>query len=135
MRNMPSLQLRAWFVDPATRMTPRLDLGAVPVTQAPAADAAPHFTIEDKPSFAAAPATPVGGRFQGILETLPLVEIAQAIPFLAASAAVSEADLKALHAWFAAYLHWLTEPQDSGPRLPALARDRRTTTAPRGCCR
>jgi hypothetical protein len=118
-----AVQLRAWFVDPATRMTPRLDLGAVPATQAPATDAAPHFTIEDKPSFAETRTTPVGGRFQGILETLPLVEIAQAIPFLGDSAALSEADLKALHAWFAAYLHWLTEAEDSGPRLPALARD------------
>ena len=119
------VQLRAWFVDPATRMTPRLDFGSVLVTQAQPATDAPVFTVQNNPSFAAPPAPPEGGRFPGILETLPLVEIAQAIPFLAAFAALGEADLKALHAWFAAYLRWLTEPQDTGPRLAALARDRK----------
>ena len=94
-----ALWLRAWFVDPATRMTPRLDYGQI------------------------APGQPADGRFEGILETLPLVEVAQAIPFLAS--ALSPSDRLALHAWFAAYLRWLTEAQDSGPRLPALARDRK----------
>lgn len=119
------LQLRAWFVDPATRMTPRLDFGAVPVKAPPETDA-PIFTVQTNPNFGATTSTsPIGGRFQGIMETLPLVEIAQAIPFLATSAALGEADLKALHAWFADYRRWLTEPQDSGPRLAALARDRK----------
>jgi hypothetical protein len=118
-----AVQLRAWFVDSVTRMTPRLDFGAVLMDQAATAADAPVFTVQNNPTLAATPTPPAGGRFQGILETLPLVEIAQAIPFLAASAALGETDLKALHAWFAAYLHWLTEPQDSGPRLPALARD------------
>jgi hypothetical protein len=94
-----ALWLRAWFVDPATRMTPRLDYGRVALGQ------------------------PAGGSFEGILETLPLVEVAQAIPFLAA--ALSQTDLLWLRAWFASYLRWLTEPEDSGPRLPALARDRK----------
>lgn len=120
-----ALQLHAWFVDPATRMTPRLDFGAVLVTPSQPATDGPAFTVQTNPSFAATPAAPAGGRFQGILETLPLVEIAQAVPFLAVSAALSEADLKALRAWFAAYQRWLTEPQDRGPRLPALARDRK----------
>jgi hypothetical protein len=102
--------LRAWFIDPATRMTPRLDYGQSPIRGSAAA-----------PGSGAAP----GGSFAGIIETLPLVEVAQAIPFLAASEAMSEADLKALRAWFAEYLRWLAEPQDSGPRLAALARDRR----------
>jgi hypothetical protein len=124
-----ALHLHAWFLDPTTRMTPRLDFGSVLVTQAqlqaqPAPDA-PAFTVHSSPNFGAAPVVPEGGRFQGILETLPLVEIAQAIPFLAASPALSEADTKALHAWFSAYQRWLTEPQDSGPRLPALARDQK----------
>jgi len=91
--------LRAWFVDPATRMTPRLDYGQVVTGQ------------------------PVEGRFEGILETLPLVEVAQAIPFLAS--ALSPSDRLALQAWFASYLRWITETEDSGPRLPALARDRK----------
>jgi len=92
--------LRTWFVDPITRMTPRLDYGQTLFTQ-PAA----------------------GGNFEGILETLPLVEVAQSIPFL--TSVLSPSDRLALNAWFADYLRWLTEEQDSGPRLPALARDRK----------
>jgi hypothetical protein len=102
------LQLRAWFIDPATRMTPRLDYGQSAV-----------------PTRGTATGGSVGGTFAGILETLPLVEVAQAIPFLATSEAMSETDLKGLRTWFAEYLSWLTEPQDSGPRLAALARDRK----------
>ncbi len=109
--------LRAWFVDAATRMTPSLDYGHV----VPASAARPAPSAD---SGEAAP-RPIGGRFEGILETLPLVEVAQAIPFLASSAALSEADMKALRGWFAEYLRWLTAPQDSGPRLAALARDRK----------
>jgi hypothetical protein len=113
--------LRAWFIDPATRMTPSLDFGQVVFPPAPE-----HFTVQTKPTYGAPqPPAPGGGRFEGVLETLPLVEVAQAIPFLASSPALSEADLKALHAWFAAYLLWLTAPQDSGPRLAALARDQK----------
>jgi hypothetical protein len=114
------LQLRGWFVDPATRMTPRLDYGQV--TRKPAAES---LTIQTSPRSAALHGAYDSGRFEGILETLPLVEIAQAIPFLASSPALTEADRNALDAWFQAYLHWLTDPQDSGPRLAALARDRK----------
>ena len=121
-----AVQLRAWFVDPATRMAPSLNFGSVVVQPAPPADDNPQFTVQTNPSFPAVPTSPAGmGRFEGILETLPLVEIAQAIPFLAASSALSDTDQKALQTWFAAYLHWLIDPQDSGPRLAALARDRK----------
>ncbi|MGP8260890.1 MAG: alginate lyase family protein [Acidobacteriaceae bacterium] len=99
-----ALWLRDWFVDPATRMTPRLDYGQAIAGQL-------------------ASSSYGGGRFEGILETLPLVEVAQSIPFLAS--ALSPSDRLALNAWFADYLRWLTEEQDSGPRLPALARDRK----------
>ncbi len=51
--------------------------------------------------------------------------MAQAIPFLATSSALTDADQTALIGWFAAYNRWLTEPQDSGPRLAALARDQK----------
>ena len=81
--------LRAWFIDPATRMTPAMNYAA-------------------------------SSHYQGILEALPLVEVAQAIPFLTT---LSDADRTALRAWFNAYYHWLTDPQDTGPRLAALARD------------
>jgi hypothetical protein len=110
-------------------MTPRLDYGqvAVPLSAAKAgAGTERHPAIQNNPGFgAAASAASVSGSYAGIVETLPLVEVAQAIPFLAACEALTEADAKALKAWFAAYLRWLTEPQDSGPRLGALARDRK----------
>jgi hypothetical protein len=106
------LHLRAWFVDAETRMTPRLDYGAVEMGGASGA-------------ASSASAKKAGGTFAGILETLPLVEIAQAIPFLAVSEALTDADRSELQGWFAAYLKWLTDPQDSGPRLAALARDRK----------
>jgi len=111
--------LRAWFVHPDTCMTPSLDFGQVVLAHA----APEQSTVEDKPT-PPPPAHP-GGRLEGILETLPLAEVAQAIPFLATSPAFPEADQKAVRGWFAAYLHWLTAPQDSGPRLAALARDQK----------
>jgi hypothetical protein len=115
-----ALHLRAWFVDPATRMAPSLNYGQV----LPASATRPEVVQTN--SGVGAPSTPVPiGRYQGILDTLPLVEIAQSIPFLAASPAFSPADLAAVRAWFAAYLTWLTAPEDSGPRLPALARDQK----------
>jgi hypothetical protein len=95
--------LRAWFVEPATRMTPRMDFAGVQRGQAGAAT----------------------GTYAGIVETVPLVEVAQAVGFLAAWEGFLEADLAAVTGWFAEYLKWLTEAQDSGPRLAALARDRR----------
>jgi Alginate lyase len=116
------VQLRAWFVDPDTKMTPRMDYGQV--STAPVKE---HTTIQNNAEFGRRvdSSARVGGSSAGIVETLPLVEVAQAIPFLAASEAMTDADLSGLHAWFAAYLRWLTEPQDSGPRLAALARDRK----------
>jgi len=113
-----ALHLRAWFVDLATRMTPRLDYGQVVLAPG-------NPSLQDDATTAPVPVPHPGGRFEGILETLPLVEIAIAIPFLAASSALSGNDLSAIHAWFATYLRWLIEPQDSGPRLPALARDQK----------
>jgi Alginate lyase len=95
--------LRAWLLTPATRMTPNLQFGQrIPN--------APVGRFE----------TRVQGRFEGILETVPLAEVAQAIPFLASSEALSEAELTGLHAWFAAYLQWLTDAP-----LAGLARDQK----------
>jgi hypothetical protein len=91
--------LRAWFLTPATRMTPDLRFGQ------------------------RIPNSPPGrfeGRFEGILETVPFAEVAQAIPFLASSGSLSEAELTGLHGWFAAYLQWLTEAP-----LAGLARDQK----------
>jgi hypothetical protein len=116
-----ALHLRAWFVDPATSMTPRLDYGHMAATPT----ATTHPPAPSLNASAPTPPHPAGGTFEGILETLPLVEIAQAIPFLATSPALTDTERTALRAWFAAYLSWLTAPEDSGPRLPALARDRK----------
>ena len=122
------LHLRAWFADAATSMSPSLDYGAVLIKTTPA----PAATVTDSGAGAAAFGTaaanapaPTIGRPEGIVETLPLAEVAQAIPFLANSPALSAADTHAIHVWFAVYLHWLTDPQDSGPRLAAQARDRK----------
>jgi hypothetical protein len=109
--------LRTWLIDPATSMTPRLDYGQMVVSS----------PMPAPPTLATSstPAAPPSGRFEGILETLPLAEVAQAIPFLGTSPALTDADQTTLLAWFAAYNRWLTEPQDSGPRLGALARDQK----------
>jgi hypothetical protein len=96
--------LNAWQVDPASRMTPAIEYG-----QTTAGSASGHSA----------------GRMEGILEALPLVEVALAVPFLASSTAMTEEKRKAADEWFAAYLEWLTKSEDSGPRLAALARDRK----------
>src|SRR5690349_6657307 len=70
-------------------------------------------------------ASALSGRYEGLIEGIPLAEIAQAIPFLAASPSFTESDISALRDWFAAYLKWMTEEEYTGPRLPALARDSR----------
>ena len=58
--------------------------------------------------------------FEGIVDGVPLAEIAQSIPFLSPSQALTPGDLTALQSWFARYLAWLTES-----RLAALARDQK----------
>ncbi len=104
--------LRAWFVDPATRMIPAMDYAqTAPVrTQAPSANDA------DTPAT-----TPLlAGRYQGIIEALPLAEIAVALPFFTT---LSDSNRTAIRSWFTTYYHWLADSHDSGPRLAALARD------------
>jgi hypothetical protein len=91
--------LRAWFLAPATRMTPSLRFGQ---------------------RIPNAPTGRIEGRFEGILETVPFAEVAQAIPFLVSSGALSAEELTGIHAWFAAYLQWLTDSQ-----LGGLARDQK----------
>ena len=99
--------LQAWFINPDSRVTPALNYAQVLVPASPTA----HSTV--------------GGRYEGLIEALPLVEIAQAIPFLAASPALADSDLAALRNWFGEYLKWLTAEELSGARLPSLARDSR----------
>ena len=87
--------LQAWFITPDTFMTPTLE-------------------------FAQVAATAKTGRPEGVIEGLPLVEIAQSIPFLSNSEALTPAALDALTKWFVSYLDWLNASRTAG-----LARDMR----------
>ena len=91
--------LRAWFLTPATRMNPNLQYGQRTPKASPG-----HFN----------------GNFKGLVETIPLAEVAQSIPFLASSSALTPDELSTLRAWFADYLKWLTEDP-----LATLARDQK----------
>ena len=78
--------LRAWFVDPQTRMNPHL-------------------------LYSQAIQGRVSGRGIGIIDTVHLVEVARAIPALAESRAWSPADHSAVREWFSQYLTWMTTHQ------------------------
>jgi len=74
--------LRHWFLDTATKMNPHLDYGqAIPGVN--------------------------NGRGIGIIETIPLIGIADAALLLESSPSWPSADAKGLHAWYAEYLHWM----------------------------
>jgi hypothetical protein len=75
--------LRAWFVDPATRMNPNLE------------HAQAIFGLNK-------------GRGIGIIDTLHLVEVARAIAVLDPSAALNGSDKAATITWFCDYLTWMT---------------------------
>jgi len=74
--------LRAWFVDPATRMNPSLTY----------AQAIHGVTI---------------GRGTGIIDTIHLVEVARAIEVLRRGRALPDAELAPIRAWFADYTRWM----------------------------
>ncbi len=75
--------LRAWFVDESTRMSPNLQ-------------------------YAQAIHGITSGRGVGVIDTIHLVEVAQAAPFVRASGSLSHADSAAIDKWFADYTDWLT---------------------------
>lgn len=87
------IHLYAWFIDPATRMTPSLLYGQ---TVRPAKTGQP----------------------EGVIEAVHLAEVVQCIPFLSNSEALTEQDRTALKKWFAEYFDWLNTS-----RLAGLARD------------
>jgi hypothetical protein len=73
--------LRAWFVDPSTRMNPNLEFSQ---------------GVRNKTT----------GRSYGIIDTLHLVEVARAATLIK-EAFLSPDEREALDAWFREYLHWL----------------------------
>jgi Alginate lyase len=85
--------LRAWFLDPATRMTPSI-----------------LYAQTIRPAKA--------GRPEGLIEAVHLAEVVQCLSFLYSSEAFTESDHTALLKWFADYFAWLNTS-----RLAGLARD------------
>jgi len=80
--------LRAWFVDPDTRMAPHLKY----------AQAIHGITT---------------GRPQGVIDTLHLVEVARAIEVLDVSPALSLDERESVRGWFREYLRWLTTDENA----------------------
>src|SRR6266568_473595 len=78
-----ALHLRAWFIDPSTRMNPHLQ-------------------------FAQAIHGRFTGRGTGIIDTIHLVEVARAIEVLESSPVMSPAFDQRIKHWFADYLVWMT---------------------------
>jgi len=87
--------LRAWFITPATRMNPTLQLAQ------------------------RIPNTPTG-RPEGVIDSLPFAEVARSLRFLEPSGALTPEELATIRKWFADYASWLNESRTAG-----LARDRR----------
>jgi len=85
--------LRAWFVTPGTRMTPSLQ-------------------------FAQRIPGAASGRPEGVIETVPLAEVARSVRFLAASDTLDPTELTAIRKWFAEYATWMNDSRTGG-----LARD------------
>lgn len=77
------LHLRAWFLDPATLMSPHLE-------------------------YAQAIQGRTKGRGIGIIDTIHLVEVARAVEVLEQSGALKPAELTGVRKWFADYLRWMT---------------------------
>ena len=78
--------LRAWFVEPATRMNANLQ-------------------------YAQAIHGVDTGRATGIIDTVHLVEVAQAAMVLERGRVLSISDAEGIRSWFAEYLNWLTTSQ------------------------
>jgi hypothetical protein len=75
--------LRAWFVDPATKMNPNLQ-------------------------YAQAITGVTPGRGIGVIDTLQLVEVVRAARLLEVEKGISAADADAVRAWFAEYVTWMS---------------------------
>jgi hypothetical protein len=75
--------LRAWFLDPTTRMNPNLQ-------------------------YAQAIHGRAIGRGIGIIDTIHLVEVTRAIPFLSNARVLDDSEQAQLQKWFREYLDWMT---------------------------
>lgn len=75
--------LRAWFVDPATKMNANLQ-------------------------YAQAISGVTPGRGIGVIDTLQLVEVVRAARLLEAEKGISAADADAVRAWFSEYVTWMS---------------------------
>jgi len=75
--------LRAWFLDPSTRLNPNLQ-------------------------YAQAIHGRFTGRGIGVIDTIHLVEVARAIEVLKNSSALSATELAGITQWFTDYLQWMT---------------------------
>jgi hypothetical protein len=75
--------LRAWFVNPNTRMNPNLQYAQAIHGVAP-------------------------GRGIGIIDTLHLVEVARAAAWIERSGTLKPAEMEAVRGWFAEYVTWMT---------------------------
>ena len=78
-----ALHLKAWFVNPDTKMNPNL-------------------------LYAQAIKGVATGRGIGIIDTVHLVEVTKAIHAIEHSSALTKADLDAIKLWFSNYLNWIT---------------------------
>lgn len=74
--------LRAWFLDPATRMNPSMSY----------AQGVPGRTL---------------GRAEGVLDTFRLLRVVESIGLLTPSKALAPAEQRGLEAWFGDYVAWL----------------------------
>jgi len=74
--------LRAWFVEEGTRMNPNLQ-------------------------YAQAIQGRTTGRGTGVIDTIHLVEVARAVPFIAESGALTSSQDSAVKQWFADYANWM----------------------------
>jgi Alginate lyase len=78
-----ALHLRAWFLDPATKMNPNLQYAQA--------------------IFGVSP-----GRGTGIIDTLHLIEVTRAMRHIEKANVLTPAEIQGLHEWFAQYLDWMS---------------------------
>jgi len=81
-----ALLLRAWFLDPATRMNPNFQ-------------------------FAQAVLGVNTGRGTGLIESRAFVRVVDAVGLVAGSKAWTDADQRGLQAWFAQFVQWMLESE------------------------